>query len=1242
MKKALLVFCALLVTTALLLPLPHLAEMPEAPITVDGDLSDWAGIWSLAPGEGKIAILYAYMTDTWFAAAFQAPDSTDIGIYDILLDVDDNPDTGYRASGNYRKAGGDFLIETWTAGFYTDDPSGESWAWQGADYPDIKKATSKDNTTVEVLVPLSVLNHPDSLRMAVWANDKDWNMIGFAPETGGDFIRVPHYDEVKGAPITQPITDIALTLEEDLRALGPAAMPGGLVGRLSAAGGDGENYDYAFKPDVANGRDNHLFTLEGPLLRAGDKPLAPGTYKLCIQVSSLIRKESANLIVDIAPQDPDTPITPDIFDGEGGQWYTVPHDAAKLPPNLTQLKAQTDGNRLWFFAAAENLGDAFEIYLATDADQGPDLGAIWPAASPGHKITADGRLWVYAEGAWQDSGKKAALYKTAKGVEGFVMAARLNPLARVFGVGILDGEGSQLPREGQPMLALSSPNRLFSPAIKADGNPGDWGDVPLLARGTGVVGDTYAARTQDMLYVLTHLSGVTDPEDDRAFSINILIDADGDPENGFYHPGYPAHSGIDILVQDWHSGNLELFIFQKPSTEWFSCVYRAPEGIKKAVMDLGEGQYALEYQIPLALLRENLPEFSDDFYLAVDRETDMQPGTSVGVAPEAHLPSSGLVAVPKYRTTTEHLSLTDQSFLDWDAVGGKATPSLEALQQNLLATMSQDKLYVLATGVGLSPQFELDIKLPDGTVYQVKDSRLKDPEGQFLHNIFSRIHADHISLQLPLADIGMPDSLEVVFRQGGLEQGLAVSSRFEVARDPAQFYPREDFTLHNKPYHGWAAWASVSPEDRIAQPFSTAFLDVKWDEFEPEKGQYNVDLLEERYRLSHWQEQGVRFLLRFVMDDVVPTGGQQRMDIPRWLYEELLAENLDGKGGGTFYDEPEQLGGGGFSPNYQSPILIERHRLAIKALAERFDDTAITAFVQVGSLGHWAEMHTWPEGTGEFPDPDLVGQYMQAYTEAFQRVKLAARKPYPYASQENWGLYNDMFGDVGAGDTFRDWFLNGCNDMPHATPEQVQASKMPEFWKQGYSGGEFAEGNVRKWIGDDAIAETLRLIRESHSSLIGPCSPTDLLEDQPDAHAFDANIDAIRQQMGYQLSLESLSHLETAQAGEMLTLHMTWLNRGTAPFYYPWPLEMSLHSADGEVVLSALGEVDVRTLLPGRTTVPETLQLPDDLPPGTYTLTIAFLDMDSREPALPLNMAGGDAWRYPLYTIDILDTGLNH
>ena len=44
---------------------------------------------------------------------------------------------------------------------------------------------------------------------------------------------------------------------------------------------------------------------------------------------------------------------------------------------------------------------------------------------------------------------------------------------------------------------------------------------------------------------------------------------------------------------------------------------------------------------------------------------------------------------------------------------------------------------------------------------------------------------------------------------------------------------------------------------------------------------------------------------------------------------------------------------------------------------------------------------------------------------------------------------------------------------------------------------------------------------------------------------------------------------------------------------------------------------------------------PRTWPGGTYTLCLSFLDPDSGLPALPLNMAGGENLRYPLYAITI-------
>lgn len=1250
MKKLL---CWLMALCCLLLGGVALAnEEPPPEITIDGDLSDWAGIYSLCAGEGKVGIVYAFRTGDAVYIAFQAPDLTNISIYDVMFDTDGDPATGYQCEGRHKTAGADFLVETWTAGTYDGETGGE-WEWNEDSYPTIQRAASRDNTTIEICVPLDVLGNPETIRMTAWPMNSDWEAIGFAPALGEPFAEIPYYTEVIGAPITDPLTDIGLVLENQPQALTDSALPGGTVGTLTAKGGDGQTYDFAFRQDANRGRDNGRFVIDGNLLKVGETPLSPGTYKLALQCASLIRKEQADVVVEVLPQDPDTPITADVFDGQAGQWYAVPHSAAYEMPNVTVLKAQTDGRQVFFFAEAQNLGDDFAIYIGNEITAGPDMGETWEGAAPANRIDPDGTIMVFKDGQYVDSGEKAKLHKTDKGLEGLVMNGFLTPSAKTFTFGFDDGAGCILPDGGQPMLEITAPERMFSPVIKGDGNEEDWTYVESLCEGSGVVGEVYAARTDEFLYVMTTVSGVEDPESDTAFSLNILIDADGNSATGFQHEGYPLHSGADALVQDWHSLNLEYFVYEKPTSEWFSCVSRLPEGIKKLVTDEGDGVYKLKYIIPVQLIAGYVPEVSDDWYIAVDRQQDMQVGTSVGTSPEAYTSQSAFQKAPKFRTRVDHLSVMDETFTDWDAVANKAVPGSQAATQNLRGTMSQEKLYLLAIGQGLDTTgvwylsagegetvdgFEnVTHVVKAGNLYKVEAGGAIAQEGIA---VYAQYYAENAEIQVYLEDLGMPDAVSVIYHCKDTvlpaKGMLAVDERFTLVKPEGAYFPREEFAAFSNPYHGWMAWASDPTDSPIAEPFQTVFLDVKWAEFEPEKGIYNFAALEEKYSLAQWKERGVRVILRFVIDDVIDNGGEDRMDIPQWLYDELVAENANEKGAGTFYYEEEDLGGGGFSPNYESPLLIEYHAKAIAALAERFDDPAITAYVQVGSLGHWAEMHCWPDGTGEFPPPELVGVYMEAYTDAFHRVKLASRKPYPYASSHNWGLYNDMFGDVGATDTWVDYYLTGCTDMPGANAEEVTASAMPDFWLYGYSGGEFAEGNVRKWISDDAITETLRLIRAAHSSLIGPCAPTDLLTTDADSAEYRVNVEAMHRLIGWRYALESITQVETAKAGDTLTLDMVWNNRGVSPFYYDWPMEFSLLDGEGNVAWSAQAALDIQTLLPGRKAVQETLELAGDLPAGVYQLCVAVIDPDTGLPAMRLAIAGGrEDLRYPLYELTI-------
>ncbi|MBR5967280.1 MAG: DUF4832 domain-containing protein, partial [Lachnospiraceae bacterium] len=379
--------------------------------------------------------------------------------------------------------------------------------------------------------------------------------------------------------------------------------------------------------------------------------------------------------------------------------------------------------------------------------------------------------------------------------------------------------------------------------------------------------------------------------------------------------------------------------------------------------------------------------------------------------------------------------------------------------------------------------------------------------------------------------------------------------------------------------------------------------------------------------------------------------GNYRADIPAWLVAELCNEVLEGKAenAGTFYNWPSAdiLGGAGFSPNYYSEMLIDRHDKMIAAFAEKFDDGSITGFAQVGSLGHWGEFHTWPEegsfseynfGSGEFPNPKTAARYAKAYTDHFKTVKIGIRYPYPFAAKNGFGLFNDMFGDPEGTDMFLGAIENGnTNNMINPGPTDVADSKMPDFWKTNYSGGEFSHGDVLRAVKNESIMNTISFINDSHTSWLGPCSPCDLLDGRFDTYTYEANIHYLQRIMGYRFSVKSASYKASVKAGKSFSIELNWRNTGVAPFYYNWPVEVSLLDANGNVAARTVSDVDIRTWLPGNSIrMNAVINVPADLAKGKYTVAVAILDPDTNEPAIHLAMEGGNKdLRYGLYYIKV-------
>ncbi|WP_158289483.1 DUF4832 domain-containing protein [Paenibacillus flagellatus] len=424
------------------------------------------------------------------------------------------------------------------------------------------------------------------------------------------------------------------------------------------------------------------------------------------------------------------------------------------------------------------------------------------------------------------------------------------------------------------------------------------------------------------------------------------------------------------------------------------------------------------------------------------------------------------------------------------------------------------------------------------------------------------------------------------------------------------YMPSETNQVLANPFMGFAVDAkSVDAK----QPHRLAHVNLFWRELEPEKGVYAFDDLERKFNFSLWKQRGVHLVIRVILDY---PGDRTHMDIPDWLYEEI-----DHKG--TWYDNDY---GKGFSPDYANPVLIENHERLIAALGKRFNDDPQVAFIQLGSVGHWGEWHTSDDERHfiPFPKRDITDQYVTHYLRAFPDKHLLMRRPHEIARANGMGLFNDAFGKSSSTiDGFWKWYTEGYTSWLTGDREPA----MPDFWTKAPSGGEFA-GDAN-YFDDRHIEETLRQAVLTHVTWMGPNAPY-----KETSRALQPNIDRFLNTIGYRFVINEESHPRTGVAGKALDISMRVTNRGAAPFYFEWPLELALAGPDGAVAASVRTTVDIREWLPGEHEFSYSLPLPEGLAAGTYTVLAAVLDPQTGKPGVEFANDGKRAdGRYALGTV---------
>lgn len=390
------------------------------------------------------------------------------------------------------------------------------------------------------------------------------------------------------------------------------------------------------------------------------------------------------------------------------------------------------------------------------------------------------------------------------------------------------------------------------------------------------------------------------------------------------------------------------------------------------------------------------------------------------------------------------------------------------------------------------------------------------------------------------------------------------------------------------PMKGWVAWG----EDFIEhppQPLSLIFSYRSWRELEPVEGRFEFESWENDV-WKPWTDQGKKVIFRVYVDyPGRPTG------MPQWL--------LDAGVGGTEYDEY----GGGFSPDYKNPLFLEKVKILIQKLGERYDRDPRVAFLDVGVLGHWGEWHTYPREE-LFASPTVQRGVMEAFLAAFTNKKMMLRYPTGWTAQRPFGYRDDCF--LTDTDGPEDWYFF----------QRIQAARANEVWKTQPIGGEFCGGGRGAHEGTlEQPEECLRLIREGHFSHLGPAGGTIAAEHMEHQTNLNAMLDA----MGYRFVLRSAELPQPLVPGELHTITLELENTGSAPFYYPWTLWLVwLDERNLELARSDSG-IAIDRWWPGTERLVIPIQLPDEVEIKTIRLGIHIPDPDGQ--GIPLRFANQGA-----------------
>jgi hypothetical protein len=364
------------------------------------------------------------------------------------------------------------------------------------------------------------------------------------------------------------------------------------------------------------------------------------------------------------------------------------------------------------------------------------------------------------------------------------------------------------------------------------------------------------------------------------------------------------------------------------------------------------------------------------------------------------------------------------------------------------------------------------------------------------------------------------------------------------------------------------------------------YLRLAWSYLEQEEGVYDWSRIDEVVEKYVPRGYGISFRITSLETGPPPNSVAEEVDgvcyaTPHWVRKSGAAGQVVDLGHIKTW-----------VPDWDDPVYLEKLSNFHKAFAARYDGKPWVRYVDVGSIGDWGEGHTF--WTTKIP-PTLqeVKANMEVYLKHYKKTQIVVTDDLLTSKKSEAEVAELYYFAVSNGISLRDdsimhlgWLESHLASFSVYRPDfyRLDSLRKPVVLEMAHYRNVL---NDRLWLGlngRDTIpgkgiagADIMEgAIRLMHATYIGYHGPLERwLEDNPDLAGEMANL------CGYWYFPASVEIGPDKNQADRFKCSITWLNKGVAPAYHSFDLELKVETEDGKLLFEGVQNTsDNRSWMP--------------------------------------------------------------